>query len=311
MVPVWENVPCPLCNQRNEEELLHRPADSGAGADVYRLVRCHSCSMTYMNPRPDVKSIGHFYEADYSPYKTHAPKPTRFWNTWFPKRDSVTHLPITLPGRLLDYGCGGGTYLLKMQQLGWQVEGMDFSPHAVATTRKLGFQVHQGMLPHPDVEAASYDLVNIGAVLEHVHDPHLLVQAAKRILKPGGHLVISVPNIESWGFTHFRSQWWPLELPRHLLHFSETTLLRLAAEHGLEVKEVRYPARTGWMRRSKEMASLHPEELSETGRSTLRWMNYFSPAIGWVTRWTSWKKQADCLMLIAQRPFGSILANAA
>src|SRR5262249_30500117 len=172
------------------------------------------------------------------------------WSRRLHRADPHSFLPINPPGVLLDYGCGSGAYLEYMRALGWDVVGVDVSPHAVEATRQRGIKAHQGTLPHPAVQLGSVDVVNFGAVLEHVHDPHQLMKAAKETVRPGGLIVFSVPNFASWGAQMFGPAWWPLELPRHLLHFTPQTLTRLILYHDLEIVEMRRPPRTNWMRLS-------------------------------------------------------------
>ena len=103
--------------------------------------------------------------------------------------------------RILDYGCGSGWFAHRMRERGWQVTGMDMSAHAVEKARNhFGLHVIHGTLPHGDVKPESFDVVTLGAVLEHLHWPHKVIGAAAQALVPGGYLVLSVPNMASWGF---------------------------------------------------------------------------------------------------------------
>jgi 2-polyprenyl-3-methyl-5-hydroxy-6-metoxy-1,4-benzoquinol methylase len=190
-----------------------------------------------------------------------------------------------------------------MRELGWDVVGIDLSPHAVEATNRRGIKAYQGLLPHPAIPPGSVDVVNFGAVLEHVHDPHQLMAAAKETVRPGGLVVFSVPNFASWGARIFGPAWWPLELPRHLLHFSPQTLKRLAGHHGLEILEMRMPPRTNWMRLSvaRAKAMRNPERSSPRLRFGLLAMS-IRPVASWTTRWAAWRGQGDCLLMITRRP---------
>jgi 2-polyprenyl-3-methyl-5-hydroxy-6-metoxy-1,4-benzoquinol methylase len=330
---VWEDVPCPLCQQRDEETVLTASAPTDEGR--YRLVRCRRCGLAYLNPRPDRRTIGLFYPEEYEEYEGPARIQEGWWSrlrgrlerlvqrAWlgFPppvnwreqlaaflvlplvggERDSLTALPYRGEGRLLDYGCGAGWYLERMRRRGWNVTGMDFSPHAARrTAERFGIPVLVGTLPHPEVHDESFDVITMGCVLEHVHDPHAVIAAAARALRPDGWLVLVVPNLASWGFRLFGPDWWPLELPRHLLHFTPGTLGRLVRVHGLEIVRQRMLARPGWMRRSMAISRrrgrgpLLRRLLAQAGR--LR----FIPSL--LTRWSVHSQRADCLMLIARRP---------
>src|SRR5262249_23099022 len=149
-------------------------------------------------------------------------------------------LPFVGEGRLLDFGCGSGWYAHRMRELGWQVTAMDFNAQVAAQVQqRFGIPVVVGTLPHPEIEPESYDVITMGAVLEHVHRLHEVVAAAARALRPGGYLMAAVPNLDSWGFRHFGEDWWGLQIPHHLLHFNPTTLRRMLKAHGLEVRQLR------------------------------------------------------------------------
>jgi 2-polyprenyl-3-methyl-5-hydroxy-6-metoxy-1,4-benzoquinol methylase len=336
---VWKDVPCPLCSVRNEELLL--TATGEPAETVYRLVRCRSCGLGYLNPRPDEASIGQFYREDYEPYQARPIRAPGWWGRWrnklarqvlatrlgypsvtetpwtrflaavlspwlAPGRDSFTGVPYAGQGRLLDFGCGSGWYAWRMKQQGWDVVGMDFSQHAARqVTTHYGIPVHVGTLPHQAIQPESFDAITMGAVLEHVHSAHRLIEAAVKALRPGGMLAVSVPNLESWALRRFGTDSYTLQLPVHLLHFTPVTLRRLLEWHGLEVIEQRMMARAGWMRRTLRTSAGQPG--ADTGRRALRWIAACRPAVSLLTRWTVWKGQADCLYALARRPVRSTL----
>src|SRR5581483_6642832 len=251
---------------------------------VYRVGRCKQCGLGYLNPRPDRDSIGHYYPENYEEYHGRSeyrpgcwgrlrrylerlvmarhygcPPPLRHGYErllaevaapWLrPARDALTGLRYHGRGRLLEFGCGWGWYAHRMRERGWHVTGLDVSAHAAEMARRtFDLPVLVGSLPHPDVKPETFDVITMGAVLEHVHDPHAVVGAAAQALAPGGLLVVVVPNVDSWGFRFFGQDWWPLELPRHLLHFTPGTLRRLVESNGLRVQELTMVDRGGWMR---------------------------------------------------------------
>jgi SAM-dependent methyltransferase len=271
--------------------------------------------MVYLNPRPTPETIKYYYPADYQPYRPkEREKKARpwSWSRWLRRADPHSFLPIKPPGTLLDFGCGSGAYLQYMHDLGWDVVGLDMSPHAVEATTRRGIKAYPGILPHPAILPGTVDVVNFGAVLEHVHDPHHLMEAAKQTARPGGLIVFSVPNIASWGALAFGRAWWPLELPRHLLHFTPETLTRLAKSHRLEILEIRMPPRTNWMRLSVARAKAIRGETPSLYRSTLLRLMSFRAAASCVTRWTAWRGHGDCLLMITRRPPSEkVVANAA
>src|SRR5205085_2563136 len=149
------------------------------------------------------------------------------------------------------------------------------------------------------------DVITLGAVLEHVHRPHQIIGAAVQGLAPGGRLVVSVPNIDSWGFRYFQPDWWGLHLPHHLLHFNQATLRRLLEAHGLDVGEVRLVKRPSWMRRSLTAARKRGDTRYLVKVSGGRLANSL------LTRWAAWRHQADALVAMAYRPAAAVGLRAA
>jgi 2-polyprenyl-3-methyl-5-hydroxy-6-metoxy-1,4-benzoquinol methylase len=142
-------------------------------------------------------------------------------------------------GRLLDVGCGSGGWLRFMKSLGWNVEGVDFDPVAVAAASKQGLTVHSGSLPDQAFEPASFDAVTLSHVIEHVHDPLALLTECNRILKPDGNLVLLTPNNQSLGHRLFKRNWRGLEPPRHIHVLNAPTIQSLMEQAGFESVLVR------------------------------------------------------------------------
>ena len=105
--------------------------------------------------------------------------------------------PLLVRGHsVLDVGCGDGArYGARLRDSGLQVHGVDISGVAVAEARKRGIDARvarlEGVLPYPD---ASFDVVICLEVLEHLVDPETVAREIRRVLKPGGRALISVPN---------------------------------------------------------------------------------------------------------------------
>lgn len=129
-------------------------------------------------------------------------------------------------GRLLDLGCGAGAYLLEMQSLGWEVEGVDFDPAAVAAAKVHGLNVRSGCLEDQRYPSGSFDVIMMFHVVEHLPRPIETLKEVLRVLKPGGELFLFTPNTKSLGHRLFGAHWRGLEPPRHLHLFSAASLRR-------------------------------------------------------------------------------------
>jgi 2-polyprenyl-3-methyl-5-hydroxy-6-metoxy-1,4-benzoquinol methylase len=132
----------------------------------------------------------------------------------------VRFLPAVPQGRLLDVGCGSADWLVRMRDVGWQVQGIDFDPRAVDVAAQKGLAVKCGALEQQGYADGSFDAITLNHVIEHVPDPVATMRQCHRLLKPGGRVVISTPNNASLGHRHFGVDWRGLEPPRHLHLFS-------------------------------------------------------------------------------------------
>jgi SAM-dependent methyltransferase len=137
-------------------------------------------------------------------------------------------------GTLLDLGCSSGTFLSTMPIASWRLFGVEMSAHeAKVAEAKSGAQVFVGDIPDAPFAPGSFDVITCFDVLEHVYDARRVMARVAEWLKPGGIFYILVPNIDSAEARVFGSYWHGLELPRHLFHFSPTSLRFLAASAGL------------------------------------------------------------------------------
>jgi 2-polyprenyl-3-methyl-5-hydroxy-6-metoxy-1,4-benzoquinol methylase len=299
---VWEQTACPLCAGRQVQPLIES-GDPLPGADPklqFQVVRCSCCGLSYTNPRPAPESIGRFYPEDYSPYqyRDRGTGAGQLLGRRRPRRDSFAAVLPTVPGgRLLDFGCGSGELLTEMDARGWRVTGLDFSPAMVRHVQEqLGLTAIEGTLPHPELAAGSFEAVVMSQSLEHVHDPLRVLRAAHRLLTPGGKVVVAVPNIDSLPFRWFGADWWGLDVPRHLTHFSPDTLGLMLKRAGFRIETIRSVRHNSWLRRSAARAARNPDRYSFWQRL----LRYRLPAslAGW---YSVARNRANCILATGVR----------
>jgi 2-polyprenyl-3-methyl-5-hydroxy-6-metoxy-1,4-benzoquinol methylase len=298
----WDEVPCPLCAGRFGTTLIEAQDHLG-GADGlwFAVVQCDSCGTCFTNPRPDPASIGQFYAGAYAPFeKQHrASRRGRFNPLRLLKRPRVEKRPIPWHGRgrLLDFGCGSGGYLQTMQRQGWQVAGLDASPRMVERIRgELGLRAHLGSLPHAELEPESFDVITMWHALEHVHEPALILREARKLLVPGGKVVISAPNIDSLPFRWFGRHWFGLELPRHLTHFTPGSLLEMLQRAGFATEPIRHVRHADWLCTTARRAC----SARTNAPLWMRLLRYPIPARA-VTWYNYWTDQCDCILAVGHR----------
>lgn len=187
-------------------------------------------------------------------------------------------LPRDRPGRLLDVGCGNGTFLQMAQAAGWSIKGVDFDPVAVAEARREGLPVDLGGIDKLDTEEQTYDWITCSHVLEHVHEPQRFLHSMYRLLRPGGTLWLQTPNIDSIGHRTYGRFWRGLEPPRHLTLMTLESLCIAMEKTGLKTRPLRFPVFTSMAihavssatRDGKENATTLPH--SDTLRIPFLWL---------------------------------------
>jgi 2-polyprenyl-3-methyl-5-hydroxy-6-metoxy-1,4-benzoquinol methylase len=146
------------------------------------------------------------------------------------------------PGSLLDVGCGEGFVLKYFERIGWQVAGVDYSCVGVQQINPdYAVHVEQGdvfeLLKARIAANEQHDLVWLGNVLEHVLDPVSLLQSLRKLVAPGGLLVVTVPNDGTayqeglFAAGAIPERFW-IATPDHLSYFTADSLRRTAEATG-------------------------------------------------------------------------------
>jgi 2-polyprenyl-3-methyl-5-hydroxy-6-metoxy-1,4-benzoquinol methylase len=301
----WDDSPCPLCGRADAAvafEARDPNPTSGPGL-VFAVVRCKACGLAYTNPRPDVESIVGFYPPDYRPHRR--PRKDRsavgaWWRSRLTGKGSPERrgtIPWHGRGRLLDFGCGGGAFLRRMADRGWTVTGLDTSPVAADNVQdQLGLNCLVGTLPHADLRCGSFDVVTMWHSLEHVHEPLAVLRDAYDLLVPGGKLIVACPNLDAWPARWFGPNWFGLDLPRHLTHFTPKTLAEMMLTAGFTIESHRFCRAGTWTRSSVQIAERYGH--ASGWLKPLTWKP-LSKVVGWLTYLFG---KSDVQMVVAVRP---------
>jgi 2-polyprenyl-3-methyl-5-hydroxy-6-metoxy-1,4-benzoquinol methylase len=184
-----------------------------------------------------------------------------------------------------------------MSELGWRVAGVDVSERVVEEIRdQYGCEVHSGSLPHPELSPSSFDVVTMWQSLEHVHRPLEVLRAAFEILRPGGKIVVAVPNLDSLAAKWFGEYWFGFDLPRHLTHFTASTLSTMLKASGFRTGSVHGLVHHHWLRSSAHRAV-------DAGAADLRCRLLTWKWAARVTAWTCYALgRADSLVAVGERP---------
>jgi len=144
------------------------------------------------------------------------------------------------PGRLLDIGAGRGRFVAQARAAGWYAHGIEPSRRGVEGARALGIDLVSVGIDDAEVPAGSLDAASLWHVLEHVEDPGTALERIAGWLRPGGLLVVGVPNLASVQARLGGGRWYHLDVPRHRTHFTVAGLHTLLPTHGLQPVSTRH-----------------------------------------------------------------------
>lgn len=234
---------CPSCRPEPDSRRLFGAVDSVTG-DRFDIVECARCALVRTDPRPVAEELDRYYPTGYH-------NTVRRYLFGLDRSLSLIHRSrirrierlVGGSGHVLDIGCGPGWFLNSMRQRGWTVRGTERSASAALQAREaLNLDVRAEELEDLIHEGATFDAIILWHVAEHLQDPQAAIRAIARLLRPGGVVMIGVPNFGSFEERVARSGWFHLDVPRHLYHFTPATLLALIEGAGLEVEQVAHSA---------------------------------------------------------------------
>lgn len=227
------NGTCP--HPKDRLSSLFATADYVTG-ETFVIGFCTGCNLHVTSPAPAEAELTRYYPPSYYGHgKRFNPIVEWLLNNLYAYR--AHHIERRHPpGKVLDIGCGRGLLLNKLRKRGWESLGTELSDEAATYAReKLELPIFTETLEELRFPDGEFDLVILWHVLEHVHSPRDLLAEVSRILKPGGLLLVAVPNFGSWEARWSGSGWFHLDVPRHLTHFTPRTLRGVLEGSGLKL----------------------------------------------------------------------------
>ena len=222
-----------------------------------KILRCPGCALLYLDPWPTEEETHAVYGDSYfqNPRFMSGHSESLFGYADYIAerfikqeqyvrivREVERRLPaLGHPPRLLEVGCGFGYFLDTAFEEGFEVSGIEFNRHAVERLRrKYAFPILFGALETMDLPPAAYDVVAMFDVIEHLRDPFTALDRLHRTLAPGGLLIVSTPDAESWVSRLLGTRLEDFRRTReHLFFFGRDTLRRILAARGFDVVSVR------------------------------------------------------------------------
>jgi 2-polyprenyl-3-methyl-5-hydroxy-6-metoxy-1,4-benzoquinol methylase len=240
-----EEVTCYLCGSGDSTPYTDAWDDLTGKPGTFHFVRCNQCGLTYQNPRIKEDFIGQYYDDEYIAHrkkKDWGPM-TPLYNWAMGKHDRqkaklvARYKTLDSSSKILDIGCGAGTFLLRMHALyGANVTGVDFKDLSALPGFDL-IDFHHGPIREQAFPDASFDLVTMWHFLEHDYAPLETLEKIKQMLKDDGRLVIEVPRLDSLTSKLYRERWPGLQAPQHTVLYNRQTLLESVQKAGFEIQE--------------------------------------------------------------------------
>jgi 2-polyprenyl-3-methyl-5-hydroxy-6-metoxy-1,4-benzoquinol methylase len=210
----------------------YRCTSSGYGRH-HAIVRCTACGLIYSNPRWDDAELIDSYEAVEDPLYLQE----REGRVLTFERHLRPLEQITGPAegrKLLDVGCYIGVFLEIAARHGWEAWGIEPSQWAAEQARRNGLNVIHGTLATAELPQASFDVVTLWDVIEHLADPVDEIKRIHRLLKPGGLIVIHTMDIDSL-FSRLMGPKWPWLMEMHIYYFSQRTMATMLSKANFHV----------------------------------------------------------------------------
>lgn len=265
---------CPVCNNTEIVRFI-TCSDHLVSGEEFSLSRCSSCNFLFTNDYPSEADSARYYESE--DYISHSDSSLSLFDKAYQevrshmlkkKKNLVIKSTGLRTGKIMDIGSGTGHFLSVMKASGWQTEGIEINDKARDYAREnLNIDTNP-----PDKTALfpdnSFDCITLWHVLEHFHDPFRYMAEIKRLLKPGGILLVALPNCSSCDASHYGKYWAAFDVPRHLWHFDPDTFNTFSGKTGFKSvlakrlpfdvfyisilsekhKETKFPSLTGLMK---------------------------------------------------------------
>lgn len=228
---------CPICQKSSFTKYLEG-VDYFLTREPFLIQQCLNCEFRFTNPRPDSESMQKYYDS--KNYISHEPDLIGFIPflykvaRQFMVREKYGIINRYSSGKsILDIGCGTGEFLNFCREKGWKCFGIEPSEKARGYAfRKYNLAMDSEFL-YSEKIPGNHDCITLWHVLEHIHDLNPTFEKIKKLLSKDGILVLALPNSNSYDAGIYQQFWAAYDLPRHLYHFTETTIKLLATNYNL------------------------------------------------------------------------------
>lgn len=230
---------CIFCDSADNSELY---ATEDIFGHQFMLRTCLNCRAVFLSPRPDAAMLAQAYDTSYYGEKDEKfshPAIEKVLDTFRTGRARRLASLLRPGAAVLDLGCGNGRFLKYLSRYGkFVLHGIELPGASAERARRVeGIRLKTGRLEAGDFEKESLDAVSLFHVFEHLDEPDLVLDLIEKALKPGGVLMMSFPNIDSWQSRFYKGNWLHLDPPRHLFFFRPHDFVKMMTERGFQLKK--------------------------------------------------------------------------
>lgn len=225
-----KEIECPLCSSSEYVKTWH--------LEDYSFSKCPSCNLVYQNPQPVQEDVEKRYDNSYFEYEIENEK--IFLDLMLLGLKDAGFNPESVGAeskRVLDIGCATGLFLSFMKKRGWETYGVEICQSAAEYgNSKRGVNIFTGTLDKAEYPDSFFDVIHLSHVIEHINDPDLFIAAIYRLLKPGGVIYCTTPNVDGLQAKLFKRNW-RSAIADHMILYSVKTLKRILRKYGFTIKK--------------------------------------------------------------------------
>lgn len=215
--------------------------DHSVSKENFELLLDSELQLLKTHPQPALENLGSYYESE--DYISHTDSKRSLFEKMYhlvksyslKKKVGLINSLHNQKGSLLDIGAGTGDFLVTAKAAGWQTTGVEPNENAKKLAISKGISFQNSI---ESIENQQFDIITMWHVMEHVPDVEHQIKQLKRLLKPTGTIIIAVPNYKSFDAQHYGKFWAAYDVPRHLWHFSKTSIEKLVSRENMKLVKI-------------------------------------------------------------------------
>lgn len=220
-----------------ENNIYINVKDFSVSGESFSLLQNEDGSILKTTPTPSLDKLPSYYESD--DYISHTDGQRSFFEKIYQivKRNAIKQ-KVALIAKyssnrsVLDIGAGTGDFLVEAKNQGWNTLGIEPNESAKQLAKNKGVNFIENL---ESISDDSFDVITMWHVLEHVRNLDYQLDQLKRICKPGGIIIIAVPNFKSYDAQYYKEFWAAYDVPRHLWHFSKIGIQNLFLKYNFQL----------------------------------------------------------------------------